>query len=129
MPLLLLYPSNVRIFMLRYSSFILLQVHNLWDVVPCGPGDRFLSMLPPWHAYERACEYFMLSFGVEQVYTNVIHLKVFSDSTWYSLETDDENILLRYFSVILKKKTMYLVKKKVNILTLADYTPTLFTCL
>ncbi|KAK1412027.1 hypothetical protein QVD17_32967 [Tagetes erecta] len=66
--------GNPKGVMLTHNN-LLHQVHNLWDVVPCGPGDRFLSMLPPWHAYERACEYFILSFGVEQVYTNVKHLK------------------------------------------------------
>ncbi|GKD21893.1 probable acyl-activating enzyme 16, chloroplastic [Tanacetum coccineum] len=51
------------------------QVQNFGDIVPAGPGDRFLSMLPPWHAYERACEYFILSSGTKQVYTTVKHLK------------------------------------------------------
>ncbi|KAI8004024.1 hypothetical protein LOK49_LG08G02242 [Camellia lanceoleosa] len=32
-------------------------------------------MLPPWHAYERACEYFIFTHGVEQVYTTVKYLK------------------------------------------------------
>ncbi|WJX39423.1 Long-chain-fatty-acid--[acyl-carrier-protein] ligase AEE15, chloroplastic [Trifolium repens] len=32
-------------------------------------------MLPPWHAYERACEYFIFSRGVDQVYTTVRNLK------------------------------------------------------
>ncbi|KAL7606594.1 uncharacterized protein LOC128133525 [Lactuca sativa] len=38
--------------MLTHSN-LLHQVNNLWDIVPAGPGDRFLSMLPPWHAYEQ----------------------------------------------------------------------------
>ncbi|XP_068655508.1 probable acyl-activating enzyme 16, chloroplastic isoform X2 [Aristolochia californica] len=54
---------------------LLHQIHNLWDVVPAQAGDRFLSMLPPWHAYERACEYFTLTYGIEQVYTTVKNLK------------------------------------------------------
>lgn len=66
--------GNPKGVMLTHSN-LLHQVHNLWDIVPAGPGDRFLSMLPPWHAYERACEYFILSLGIEQVYTNVKHLK------------------------------------------------------
>lgn len=33
-------------------------------------------MLPTWHAYERASEYFIFTHGVEQVYTNVKRLKV-----------------------------------------------------
>ncbi|KAJ3683529.1 hypothetical protein LUZ60_013756 [Juncus effusus] len=54
---------------------LLHQVNNLWEIVPCQPGDRFLSMLPSWHAYERASEYFIFTHGVEQVYTNVKFLK------------------------------------------------------
>ncbi|KAG1363458.1 putative acyl-activating enzyme 16, chloroplastic [Cocos nucifera] len=54
---------------------LLHQIRNLWDIVPAEAGDRFLSMLPPWHAYERACEYFIFTYGIEQVYTNVKNLK------------------------------------------------------
>ncbi|KAL9665790.1 hypothetical protein QQ045_000111 [Rhodiola kirilowii] len=52
-------------------------VRNLGDIVlvPAVPSDRFLSMLPPWHAYERACEYFIFTCGSEQVYTTVRNLK------------------------------------------------------
>ncbi|XP_071719998.1 probable acyl-activating enzyme 16, chloroplastic [Rutidosis leptorrhynchoides] len=66
--------GNPKGVMLTHSN-LLHQVQNLWDVVPAVPGDRFLSMLPPWHAYERSCGYFILSRGVEQVYTNVKYLK------------------------------------------------------
>ncbi|XP_042437292.1 probable acyl-activating enzyme 16, chloroplastic [Zingiber officinale] len=54
---------------------LLHQIHNLWEIVPTVTGDCFLSMLPSWHAYERACEYFILTHGVEQVYTNVQRLR------------------------------------------------------
>uniref|UniRef100_A0A1D1YU48 4-coumarate--CoA ligase n=1 Tax=Anthurium amnicola TaxID=1678845 RepID=A0A1D1YU48_9ARAE len=54
---------------------ILHQIKNLWDIVPAEPGDRFVSMLPPWHMYERACEYFIFTYGIEQVYTTVKNLK------------------------------------------------------
>lgn len=54
---------------------LLHQIKNLWDIVPAVPGDRFLSMLPPWHAYERACEYFIFTYGIQQVYTTVQYLK------------------------------------------------------
>ncbi|XP_062165032.1 probable acyl-activating enzyme 16, chloroplastic isoform X2 [Alnus glutinosa] len=54
---------------------LLHQIKNLWDIVPAEVGDRFLSMLPPWHAYERACEYFIFTCGIEQVYTIVRNLK------------------------------------------------------
>ncbi|KMZ60386.1 Long-chain-fatty-acid--[acyl-carrier-protein] ligase [Zostera marina] len=60
--------------MLTHGNF-LHQIKNLWNFVPAQPGDRFLSVLPPWHVYERACEYFIFSNGAEQVYTNIKRLK------------------------------------------------------
>ncbi|CAM8959679.1 unnamed protein product [Rhodiola kirilowii] len=66
--------GNPKGIMLTHAN-ILHQIRNLWDVVPAVPGDRFVSMLPPWHAYERACEYFIFTFGIEQVYTTVRNLK------------------------------------------------------
>ncbi|KAF8016312.1 hypothetical protein BT93_H1732 [Corymbia citriodora subsp. variegata] len=66
--------GNPKGVMLTHRNF-LHQIKNLWDVVPAVPGVRFLSILPPWHAYERACEYFIFTHGVEQVYTAVRYLK------------------------------------------------------
>ncbi|XP_004296965.1 PREDICTED: probable acyl-activating enzyme 16, chloroplastic [Fragaria vesca subsp. vesca] len=66
--------GNPKGVMLTHRN-LLHQVRNLWDIVPAEPGDRFLSMLPPWHAYERAAEYFTFTYGVEQVYTTVKNLK------------------------------------------------------
>ncbi|KAJ6815677.1 putative acyl-activating enzyme 16, chloroplastic [Iris pallida] len=54
---------------------LLHQIRNLWDPVPAEAGDRFLSILPPWHAYERAAEYFAFTRGTHQVYSNVKNLK------------------------------------------------------
>ena len=59
-----------------YTDIYVPQIKNLWDIVPAEPGDRFVSMLPPWHAYERACEYFIFTYGIQQVYTTVKYLKV-----------------------------------------------------
>ncbi|XP_039017801.1 probable acyl-activating enzyme 16, chloroplastic [Hibiscus syriacus] len=66
--------GNPKGVMLTHKN-LLHQIENLWDVVPTKVGDRFLSMLPSWHAYERACEYFIFAHGVEQVYTTVRNLK------------------------------------------------------
>ncbi|KAM7278719.1 hypothetical protein ACFE04_005853 [Oxalis oulophora] len=66
--------GNPKGVMLTHKN-LLHQIRNFHDRVPCLPGDRFLSMLPPWHAYERASEYFAFSCGVEQLYTTVINLK------------------------------------------------------
>ncbi|KAJ7525564.1 hypothetical protein O6H91_17G056900 [Diphasiastrum complanatum] len=66
--------GNPKGVVLTHSN-ILHQVLHLISVVQPEPGDRFLSVLPPWHMYERAAEYFTLTLGVEQVYTNVKNLK------------------------------------------------------
>ncbi|RDY06865.1 putative acyl-activating enzyme 16, chloroplastic, partial [Mucuna pruriens] len=66
--------GNPKGVMLTHQN-LLHQIKNLGDIVPAEVGDRFLSMLPSWHAYERASEYFIFSHGVEQVYTTVRNLK------------------------------------------------------
>ena len=50
---------------------LLHQVKNLDAILHCEPGDRVLSILPSWHAYERSAEYFLLSRGCTQYYTNL----------------------------------------------------------
>lgn len=54
---------------------LLHQVKNLPVVIPCKRGDRVLSILPSWHVYERSGEYFFLSQGCTQYYTNLRSLK------------------------------------------------------
>jgi long-chain acyl-CoA synthetase len=60
--------------MLTHAN-LLHQIVHLGSVLQPEPGDRFLSLLPPWHMYERSAEYFALSRGVTQVYTSVKYLK------------------------------------------------------
>ncbi|XP_050142820.1 probable acyl-activating enzyme 16, chloroplastic isoform X1 [Malus sylvestris] len=66
--------GNPKGVMLTHRN-LLHQIKNLGDAVPCVGGDKFLSMLPPWHCYERACEYFAFTCGVEQFYTSVRKMK------------------------------------------------------
>ncbi|XP_050879372.1 probable acyl-activating enzyme 16, chloroplastic isoform X1 [Lathyrus oleraceus] len=66
--------GNPKGVMLTHQN-LLHQIKHLSDVVPTKVGDRLLSMLPPWHAYERACEYFIFSRGLEYIYTTVRNLK------------------------------------------------------
>ncbi|XP_043710002.1 probable acyl-activating enzyme 16, chloroplastic [Telopea speciosissima] len=66
--------GNPKGVMLTHKN-LLHQIRNFWDRVPAVPGNRFLSMLPSWHAYERAAEYFIYTCGVEQIYTTVQNLK------------------------------------------------------
>ncbi|KAH0928843.1 hypothetical protein HID58_014570 [Brassica napus] len=68
--------GNPKGVMLTHRN-LLHQIKHLSAYVPAEAGDRFLSMLPSWHAYERACEYFIFTCGVEQMYTSIRFLKVF----------------------------------------------------
>ncbi|MBE9018443.1 long-chain fatty acid--CoA ligase [Chroococcidiopsidales cyanobacterium LEGE 13417] len=54
---------------------LLHQVTSFGAVVQPEIGDRILSILPVWHCYERSVEYFLLSQGCTQIYTNIRHVK------------------------------------------------------
>lgn len=54
---------------------LLHQVETLGAVVQPNVGDRILSILPTWHAYERSAEYFLLSQGCTQIYTSIRTVK------------------------------------------------------
>ena len=54
---------------------LLQQLRHLGVAVAPRPGDRVLSVLPIWHAYERSAEYFLLSCGCQQTYTSLKQLR------------------------------------------------------
>ncbi|GAA6619537.1 AMP-dependent synthetase/ligase [Scytonema sp. NUACC26] len=54
---------------------LLHQVLVLRSVVQPQPGENILSILPTWHSYERSGEYFLLSQGCTQIYTNLRSVK------------------------------------------------------
>ncbi|NJL92145.1 MAG: long-chain fatty acid--CoA ligase [Coleofasciculaceae cyanobacterium SM2_1_6] len=54
---------------------LLHQVNTFGGTIILQPGDLFVSILPSWHSYERACEYFVLSQGCTQIYTNIRQIK------------------------------------------------------
>lgn len=54
---------------------LLHQVTTYGAVLVPEPGYRVLSILPTWHAYERSVEYFILSQGCTQIYTNLRNVK------------------------------------------------------
>jgi long-chain acyl-CoA synthetase len=54
---------------------LLHQLRTLGVAVNPRPGDRALSVLPIWHAYERTAEYFLLAAGCRQTYTTLKHLR------------------------------------------------------
>jgi long-chain acyl-CoA synthetase len=60
--------------MLTHGNFIH-QILGATAVAPLKPGERVMSILPIWHAYERAFEYFIFSRGCTQIYTTIRHVK------------------------------------------------------
>ncbi|MEH2232578.1 MAG: long-chain fatty acid--CoA ligase [Nostoc sp.] len=60
--------------MLSYSN-LMHQVISFGTVLQPNPGDIVLSILPSWHSYERTVEYYLLSQGCTQVYTNLRSVK------------------------------------------------------
>ena len=54
---------------------LLHQVNYVKTVFQPTPGDVLLSILPSWHAYERAAEYFFLAHGGTQIYTSIRYFK------------------------------------------------------
>ncbi|WP_118168197.1 AMP-dependent synthetase/ligase [Nostoc sphaeroides] len=60
--------------MLSYSN-LMHQVTTFGTVLQPNAGDMVLSILPSWHSYERTVEYYLLSQGCTQVYTNLRSVK------------------------------------------------------
>jgi len=60
--------------MLTHAN-LLHQVTTFGAVLVPQAGDVVLSILPTWHSYERSVEYFILSQGCTQVYTNLRNVK------------------------------------------------------
>jgi long-chain acyl-CoA synthetase len=54
---------------------LLHQANYVKTVFQPQSGDIVLSILPSWHAYERAAEYFFLSQGATQIYTSIRYFK------------------------------------------------------
>jgi len=54
---------------------LLSQVKNAHSAIRGKSPGRALCILPIWHAYERAVEYYMLSQGITMVYTNLKNFK------------------------------------------------------
>ncbi len=54
---------------------LLSQIAGASSVVSVSPGKKVMSILPIWHCYERSFEYFTLSQGCTQVYTNIRYVK------------------------------------------------------
>lgn len=66
--------GNPKGVMLTHAN-LLHQVTTCGAVIPAPPGSRVLSILPSWHSYERSVEYYLLSQGCAQTYTNIRFFK------------------------------------------------------
>ena len=51
------------------------QLEVIPGVLDIGPDDVFLSILPPWHIFERVVEYVCLTQGARLVYTDLRHFR------------------------------------------------------
>lgn len=54
---------------LTHGNF-LHNVETIPFVLEVGPEDRFLSLLPSWHSFERMVEYFALTRGASTIYSS-----------------------------------------------------------
>jgi long-chain acyl-CoA synthetase len=66
--------GNPKGVMLTHGNF-LHQLVNALDVYAVQPSKIALSILPTWHSYERAFEYFIFSQGCTQIYTSIRYVK------------------------------------------------------
>jgi long-chain acyl-CoA synthetase len=66
--------GNPKGVMLSHGN-LLHQINTCGTVIPAVPGLEVLSILPSWHSYERSCEYYLLSQGCTQIYTNIRYFK------------------------------------------------------
>jgi long-chain acyl-CoA synthetase len=66
--------GNPKGVMLSHGN-LLHQINTCGTVIRCDPGLKVLSILPSWHSYERSCEYYLLSQGCTQIYTNIRYFK------------------------------------------------------
>lgn len=64
-------PKGVR---LSHGN-IMYQMENFDEFIRVLPKDTALSLLPPWHVYERTATYYLLSKGARVVYTNARKMK------------------------------------------------------
>ena len=60
--------------MLTHGNF-LFEVEAAQSVLQLKVNEKVLSILPTWHSYERAFEYFIFSQGCIQIYTNLRTIK------------------------------------------------------
>jgi long-chain acyl-CoA synthetase len=55
------------------------QLDRIYDFIPIKPGERFFSVLPAWHSYERAIEYMVINRGASIIYSKPIGAIMLAD--------------------------------------------------
>ncbi len=48
------------------------QLDRIYNPIPIKTGERFFSVLPSWHSYERAIEYIVITKGASIIYSKPI---------------------------------------------------------
>jgi long-chain acyl-CoA synthetase len=66
--------GNPKGVMLTHGNLVH-QLNAALDVYEVQPSKKVMSILPTWHSYERAFEYFIFSQGCSQIYTNIRYIK------------------------------------------------------
>jgi long-chain acyl-CoA synthetase len=60
--------------MLNQEGWIF-AIHRVLERMKVTPEDRAVSLLPPWHAFERGIEYAILRMGMEFLISDISHLR------------------------------------------------------
>ena len=55
------------------------QLDRIYDYIPMKQGERFFSVLPSWHSYERAIEYIVLNRGSSIIYSKPVGAVMLAD--------------------------------------------------
>lgn len=64
--------------MLQHKNF-LVQLDELQERIPFAPGERAICVLPVWHAFQRLCEYVIISQAASLCYSKPIGSILLSD--------------------------------------------------
>ncbi len=59
--------------MLSHGNFAS-QLNMLPTLIPCGPEERGLTLLPPWHVFGRIAEMLFFTIGASITYTDIKHI-------------------------------------------------------
>lgn len=55
------------------------QLDRIYEFIPLRPGERFFSVLPSWHSYERAIEYMVINRACSIIYSKPVGAIMLAD--------------------------------------------------